>query len=195
MTEYLQIPFPGLIELPPLLISPTRSVELDLYEAAERVSETGFLTNQDSRDFQARAYNSVSFLANAYTGLLNTWRIGTDVMEWTRQCSITFEDIPVLKETFCESDIWPNPRVHLLVELLKEKVVDLNGTDLEVATGLTRTFQVEPPFVSLTPEFMLFLYQTAGRSAYQNWSGTSPPPNLRLPPDKFYFQIPHIDGL
>ena len=123
-------------------------------------------------------------LTQQYKGLLSHWFWGDSVIEWIRQCEITFESEGVLRKLL-HPDVWPHASRASFVELLREKDVPTGGVALEKAVGLRLTFRQPPPIDCFSSQFLFYLSATVAGTAYHAWSQS---PAL-FPPNRFHFDV------
>ena len=108
-------------------------------------------------------------LTEQYKGLVSHWFWGDSVLEWIRQCEITFESEGTLRKLL-HPDVWPHASRASFVELLREKAVPTGGVALERAVGLRLTFRQPPPIDCFSSQFLFYLNSTVADTAYQTWS-------------------------
>ena len=63
-------------------------------------------------------------LVDQYMGLLSHWHWGDAVIEWIRQCEITFGERGLNCATLLRSDLWPHAGRSSFVKLLEDKSVE-----------------------------------------------------------------------
>jgi hypothetical protein len=127
-------------------------------------------------------------LVDQYLGVLTHWHWGDSVLEWIRQCEITFGARLELRNLL-RSDIWPHAGRSSFVTLLEDKAVKTPGVSLEKAVGLRLAFRQMPPIRCCSDQFLFYLNNSLGQSAYQTWLDTIPNPVSSLPPERFQFEI------
>jgi hypothetical protein len=127
-------------------------------------------------------------LADQYFGLLKHWNWGDSILEWIRQCEITFENQSALKHLL-HNDIWPYAGRSSFVDLLMEKQVPTPGVGVEKAVGLRLTFRQPPPIDCFSNQFLFYLNSKVAGSAYDAWSHMSAEEPALFPPDRFHFQV------
>jgi len=71
-------------------------------------------------------------LTERYKGLRTQWGWGDSILEWIRQCEITFEGADGLRQLL-HPDVWPHASRSSFVTLLEEKQVAAAGMPLERA--------------------------------------------------------------
>lgn len=127
-------------------------------------------------------------LVENYQGLVLHWRWGEDILEWIRQCEITFESRQDLRHLL-HGDVWPHAGRSSFVQLLEDKDVPTDGIDMEKAVGLRLTFRHPPPLSCFSNQFLFYLKDSVGNSAYQAWASKNPAPVSSLPPERFTLQV------
>ncbi|HLI86539.1 MAG TPA: hypothetical protein VKV17_21700 [Bryobacteraceae bacterium] len=190
--RYISIPGTKTHELPPLLVQhpPGESVpELNsvLLEAEEMLPATGASESL----VEQRKFDLAVQLTEQYRTLLLQWQWGDSVLEWIRQCEITFECEEALRNLL-HPDVWPHASRASFVALLEEKHL-AREVPLECAVGLRLTFRQPPPIDCCSNQFLLYLNSTVASSAYQTWARLVPEDLTLLPPDRFHFEIVDLD--
>jgi hypothetical protein len=195
--KYIAIPGSKTHELPPLLV-----------HAAEHASSEGFssldsmmleaedmlaVTDADASVVEQRKFDLAVQLAEQYRGLLSHWQWGDSVLEWIRQCEITFECEDALRNLL-HPDVWPHASRASFVTLLREKRVPTDGVELQRAVGLRLTFRQPPPIHCFSNQFLLYLNSTLADSAYQTWSHLIPVAPVLFPPERFHFDVVNLDN-
>jgi hypothetical protein len=191
--SYIAIPGSGTHELPPLLVhsggehasaedvSDLRSV---MVEAEDMLASS----DADSEVIERRKFDLALQLAKQYRGLLSQWHWGDSVLEWIRQCEITFESQEALRKLL-HPDVWPHASRASFVTLLMEKHVPTRGVALDRAVGLRLTFRQPPPIGCFSNQFLIYLNSTMAAGAYQTWSHMAPSEPALLPPERFHFEV------
>jgi hypothetical protein len=196
---YIQIPGDRTHELPPLLIHPL--VNYGDADIGSRLDEVVDLAGEivDSEDMipatpedegvvEQRKYDLALQLAEKYLGLVAHWQWGDSILEWIRQCEITFGAEETLRKLL-HPDLWPHASRSSFVTLLAEKAVPTHGVGLEKAVGLRLTFRQPPPIDCFSNQFLIYLDSTVAGSAYNTWSHMVSAPPALLPPERFHFQV------
>jgi len=119
------------------------------------------------------------------------WQWGDSVLEWIRQCEITFENVDALRR-FLHPDVWPHASRASFVTLLEDKGVSARGVALDRAVGLRLTFRQPPPIDCFSNQFLFYLDGAVAKSAYRAWSLMSPADAGLFPPDRFHFEVVDI---
>jgi hypothetical protein len=187
--KYISIPGSKTHELPPLLVQhgdKENVARLDamILEAEEMLPPTDAAEGL----VEQRKFDLAVQLAERYRALLSHWRWGDSVLEWIRQCEITFECEKTLRNLL-HPDVWPHASRASFVSLLEDKNVGAPGVVLERAVGLRLTFRLPPPIDCFSNQFLLYLNSTVAASAYETWSHLIPNEPVLFPPDRFHFEV------
>jgi hypothetical protein len=190
---YIQIPGDRTHELPPLLIhgdAATNATQVrDVVGlAADIVEAEDMIPAADESLMEQRKYDLALQLAEKYLGLVAHWQWGDSILEWIRQCEITFGAEETLRKLL-HPDLWPHASRSSFVTLLADKAVPTHGVGLEKAVGLRLTFRQPPPIDCFSDQFLFYLNSTVADSAYQTWSHMSATTPVLLPPERFHFQV------
>jgi hypothetical protein len=195
--RYIQIPGSKTHELPPLLIHHTDSVQPqgeDLAATMLGEAEDMLPTSDAAAELlEQRRFELALQLTEQYKGLLSHWSWGDSILEWIRQCEITFEGEDALR-VLLHPDVWPHASRASFVNLLVEKDVPTHGVALERAVGLRLTFRQPPPIDCFSSQFLFYLNSTVAKTAYQTWSHLVPDETTLLPPERFHFEVLDIDN-
>jgi hypothetical protein len=148
-------------------------------------------SDADPEILERRRFDLALQLAEQYRGLLSHWTWGDSILEWIRQCEITFEYEDTLRRLL-HPDVWPHAGRSSFVTLLAEKHVPTHGVALERAVGLRLTFRQPPPIDCFSNQFLFYLNSTVADSAYHTWSHLSPQSTSLLPPERFNFDVVDI---
>jgi hypothetical protein len=192
---YIEIPGNRTHELPPLLIHheaatntppPEELVNLaaDIVEAEDMIPSLA----AEENTFEQRKYDLALQLVEKYLGLVAHWQWGDSILEWIRQCEITFGAEETLRKLL-HQDLWPHPSRSSFVTLLVEKAVPTHGVGLEKAVGLRLTFRQPPPIDCFSNQFLIYLNSTVAGSAYQTWAQLTAEQPALLPPERFHFRV------
>jgi hypothetical protein len=191
--RYIEIPGTATHELPPLLVhtaaEPVSDLDSVMVEAEDMLGD-----NDASQDvIEQRKMDLALQLAEQYKGLMSHWFWGDSVLEWIRQCEITFENEGALRQLL-HPDVWPHASRASFVTLLREKGVPAKRTvTLEKAVGLRLTFRQPPPIDCFSSQFLFYLNSTVADSAFQAWSHLIPQNTSLLPPERFHFDVLELD--
>src|SRR5437773_9118783 len=135
-----------------------------------------------------RRFDLALNLAEQYMRLVSHSQWGDSILEWIRQCEITFENREALRNLL-HPDVWPHASRSSFANLLMEKSVPTHGVGVESAVGLRLTFRQPPPIDCFSNQFLFYLNTTVADSAYQTWSHMSATSPVLLPPERFHFQV------
>ncbi len=191
--RYIDIPGTVTHELPPLLVHTATGVGEDaeianfesiLPEAEDMIASVA----APEAEFEQRRFDLAVQLANQYKGLLAYWWWGDSVLEWVRQCEITFENEDALRKLL-HPDVWPHASRASFVALLMEKGIATQGVALDRAVGMRLAFRQPPPIECVSSQFLFFLNSTIGQTAYATWSQLAPRTSALLPPSRFHFEV------
>ncbi len=196
--RYVEIGGTRTHELPPLLVRTRPDVKrLDkvVDMAAGIVEAENMIADPQTDDWAAaetemerRRMDLALNLTEQYLGLVTSWGWGDSVLEWIRQCEITFESRTELRNLL-HPDVWPHAGRRSFVILLEDKAVPMRPQDLERAIGFRLTFRQPPPISCFSNQFLFYLKSPIADSAYRTWAGMSPEPVASLPPERFSFEV------
>jgi hypothetical protein len=188
--HYIDIPGSKTHELPPLLLhpDPTPGEDADLSSVMMEADDMLVITDADPETIERRRFELALQLAEQYKGLMSHWSWGDSVLEWIRQCEITFECEDTLR-ALLHPDVWPHASRSSFVRLLREKQVPTRGVVLEKAVGLRLTFRQPPPINCCSNQFLFYLNSTMADSAYQTWSHLAAQAPALFPPERFHFDV------
>ena len=187
--KYIEIPGSRTHELPPLLVHAAAEPDTDLASVMGEAEEMLAASDVGEEILRQRRFDLALQLSQQYKGLLSHWVWGDSVLEWVRQCEITFESEGALRNLL-HPDVWPHASRASFVELLREKGVLASGVALDTAVGLRLTFRQPPPIDCFSSQFLFYLNSTVADTAYHTWSQS---PAL-FPPDRFHFQVVDISA-
>lgn len=193
--KYVEIPGDKQHELPPLFVHRTlhlKRLDKVMDMAAGIVDGEDMIPGAaglaDEPVFHQRKMELAINLVEQYQKLLMHWRWGEDILEWIRQCEITFEGRPDLKHLL-RGDLWPHAGRASFVQLLEDKDVPTEGIEMEKAVGLRLTFRQPPPISCFSDQFLFYLNDSVGNSAFRAWASRNPAPVSALPPERFALQV------
>lgn len=201
--RFVEIPGDKLHELPPLLVHAApeqrikrRPEKLDrVMGLAQNIVESEELINDMALDPQnlalehdRRKMDLAVTLVGQYMAFLNHWNWGDSVLDWIRQCEMTFDGRPDLRRLL-RTDVWPHAGRASFVTLLEDKSVPTEGVNLERAVGMRLTFRQPPPISCFSDQFLFYLNETVANTAYQTWSKMGADPVSSLPPERFQVQV------
>jgi hypothetical protein len=193
--HYIAVPGAGTHERPPLLVRtiPEDASREELVERATEIVETeDMVEGIESEITVHRKLDLAIHLADQYLGLLCHWAWGDSVIEWIRQCEITFESTGALRHLL-SPDVWPHAARSSFVDLLLDKHVPTRGVALDRAVGMRLTFRQPPPIDCCSNQFLFFLNGRLAGTAYETWAQLSPDSSAHLPPDRFHFEVHNLD--
>jgi len=142
---------------------------------------------------EQRRFELALQLREQYKGLVSHWLWGDSILEWIRQCEITFECEDSLRKLL-HPDVWPHASRASFVTLLMEKEVPTCGVALDRAVGLRLSFRQPPPIDCVSSQFLFYLNSTVAGAAFQTWSHLIPQEPTLLPPERFHFDVVNIDN-
>lgn len=195
--QYVEIPGDGTLELPPLLVRSTPAVRRlgHILEMAEALVESEDLIPPLPEDECAsdaereqRKMDLALNLVEQYVALLTHWKWGDSVLEWIRQCEITFSNHPQLRPLL-RPDVWPHAGRRSFIQLLADKGVLADDVALQKAVGLRLTFRKPPPLACFSDQFLFYLNSPVAASAFAKWAEMTPEPVSSLPPERFRFDV------
>ncbi len=189
--RYVEIPGSKTHELPPLLVHSAAEGATDLHSVMLEAEDMLAAGDAEESVREQRKYDLALQLTEQYKHLLSHWLWGDSVLEWIRQCEITFESEATLR-TLLHPDVWPHAGRASFVTLLEEKHVPTAGVAIEKAVGLRLTFRQPPPIDCFSSQFLFYLNATVAGSAYQTWSHLFPQEPALLPPERFHFDVVDI---
>jgi hypothetical protein len=195
--KFVEVPGGKTHELPPLLVKTVPDVKRvsKMMEIAAQIIEQEDmvptlsgegLSNDDA--VERRKMDLALNLVDQYLGLLSHWHWGDAVIEWIRQCEITFGGRLELRNLL-KSDVWPHAGRSSFVTLLEDKAVKTQGVNLDKAVGLRLTFRQMPPIRCCSDQFLFYLNNSVAKTAYKTWLEMTPNPISSLPPERFMFDI------
>jgi hypothetical protein len=195
--KFVEVPGEKTHELPPLLVSTTPKVKRldrvvgmanDLIESEDMIAATGFDGFPLDHEGDRRKMDLAINLADQYLRFITEWQWGDGILEWIRQCEMTFGARLELRNLL-RPDVWPHAGRCSFVNLLEDKAVSSEGVRLEKAVGLRLTFRQPPPLSCFSNQFLFYLNSTLASTAYQTWAHMSPDPVSYLPPERFTFHV------
>jgi len=189
--QYIEVPGLGTHELPPLLVHgiPEDASRQELVERAAVIVDLEDMVADAAADsMDERRLDLALHLTDQYFGLLQHWAWGDSVLEWIRQCEITFETTSALRHLLSQ-DVWPHAARSSFVDLLLDKHVSTPGVSLDRAVGMRLTFRQPPPIDCCSNQFLFFLNSRLAGTAYETWAQMSPDSTAHLPPNRFHFEI------
>jgi hypothetical protein len=198
---FVEVPGGKTHELPPLLVKTVPEVKrldrmmgiaAEIIEQEDMVPPVAGDRVADMDSVERRKMDLALNLVDQYLGLLCHWNWGDSVIEWIRQCEITFDARMELRNLL-RSDVWPHAGRSSFVTLLGDKAVKTEGVQLEKAVGLRLAFRQMPPIRCCTDQFLFYLNNSVAQTAYRTWLNMTPSPISSLPPERFQFAIVNMD--
>src|SRR5271163_377752 len=195
--KFVEVPGEKTHELPPLLVRTTPNVRrLDrvvgmannLIDAEDMIATPAFDSPVTDFEVDRRKMDLAINLADQYLRFVTEWQWGDSILEWIRQCEITFGTRLELRNLL-RPDVWPHAGRSSFVTLLGDKAVSSVGVDLDQAVGLRLTFRQPPPISCFSNQFLFYLNSSVSTTAYQTWSHMAPAPISYLPPERFSFDV------
>ena len=195
--RYVEIPGSSSYELPPLMLKsgPGASGAASLVDEASAIVDSESLIpgpTQDALSAEDRLEHvrfglAVSLVDN-YRVFLRHWTWGESVLEWIRQCELSFATQPNLR-SLLRPDVWPHAGRSSFVKLLDDKNAADSGIVLENAMGFRLTFRQPPPIEFFSEKFLFLLNPSLASTAYQAWAGADCDEEACLPPERFQFLV------
>ncbi len=195
--KFLEVPGGKTHELPPLLVKTVPDVKrvdkmmgiaAEIIEQEDMIPPVVGFTLETEEGLERRKMDLALNLVDQYLGLLGHWHWGDAVIEWIRQCEITFGARLELRNLL-RSDLWPHAGRSSFVTLLEDKAVKTSGVQLEKAVGLRLAFRQMPPIRCCSDQFLFYLNSSVAQTAYRTWLNMTPNPISSLPPERFQFDV------
>ena len=195
--KFVEVPGGKTHELPPLLVKTVPDVKrvdkmvgiaADIIEQEEMIPPVLGDVLASEENLERRKMDLAINLVDQYLGLLSHWHWGDAVIEWIRQCEITFGARLELRNLL-RSDLWPHAGRSSFVTLLADKAIKTKGVQLENAVGLRLAFRQMPPIRCCSDQFLFYLNKSVAQTAYQTWLTMTPNPVSSLPPERFNFDV------
>jgi len=192
--KFVEVPGDKTHELPPLLVNSHKVKRLDrvMNMAAQIVVSEDIIPDADlpvlDVDVDRRKMDLAINLVDQYLSLVSHWQWGDSILEWIRQCEMTFESRLELRNLL-HADLWPHAGRSSFVQLLADKAVNTDGVSLGEAVGLRLTFRQPPPISCCSNQFLLYLNSTMATTAFDTWVHMTPAPISCLPPERFDFKV------
>jgi hypothetical protein len=196
--KFVEVPGEKTHELPPLLVRTAPKVRRldrvvgmanDLVDSEDMIPVPAMegLAEYES-EFDRRKMDLAINMVDQYLHLVTQWQWGDSILEWIRQCEITFGTRLELRNLL-RPDVWPHAGRSSFVTLLGDKAVSSVGVELDQAVGLRLTFRQPPPISCFSNQFLFYLNSSVASTAYQTWAHLSPDPVSCLPPERFSFDV------
>ncbi|HEY7210283.1 MAG TPA: hypothetical protein VH477_08425 [Bryobacteraceae bacterium] len=195
--KFVEVPGGKTHELPPLLVKTVPDVKrvdkmmtiaAEIIEQEDMIPPVAADTLAAEDMVERRKMDLALNLVDQYLGLLSHWHWGDAVIEWIRQCEITFGARMELRNLL-RSDLWPHAGRSSFVTLLTDKAVRTSGVELEKAVGLRLAFRQMPPIRCCSDQFLFYLNSSVAQTAYRTWLNMTPSPISSLPPERFMFEV------
>ncbi len=195
--KFVEVPGGKTHELPPLLVKTVPAVKridkmmgiaADIINQEDMVQPVMGDSLASDEELERRKLDLALNLVDQYLGLLSHWHWGDAVIEWIRQCEITFGARLELRNLL-RSDLWPHAGRSSFVTLLEDKAVKTSGVMLEKAVGLRLAFRQMPPIRCCSDQFLFYLNNSVAQTAYRTWFNMTPNPISSLPPERFMFEV------
>ena len=195
--KFVEVPGGKTHELPPLLVKTVPEVKrLDkMMDVASQIIDQEDMVQSIGADALAtdemverRKMDLALNLVDQYLSLMSHWHWGDAVVEWIRQCEITFGSRLELRNLL-KNDVWPHAGRSSFVTLLEDKAVKTRGVSLGKAVGLRLAFRQMPPIRCCSDQFLFYLNNSVAQSAYKTWLDMTPNPISSLPPERFQFDV------
>jgi len=195
--RFVEVPGGKKHELPPLLVKTVpdvkrldkmMSIAAEIIEQEDMIPAIAGDTLAAEEIVDRRKMDLALNLVDQYLGLLSHWHWGDAVIEWIRQCEITFGERLELRNLL-RSDLWPHAGRSSFVTLLEDKDIRTEGVQLEKAVGLRLAFRQMPPIRCCSDQFLFYLNKSVAQTAFQTWLNMTPSPISSLPPERFEFEV------
>jgi hypothetical protein len=196
--KFVEVPGEKTHELPPLLIRTAPKVRRldrvvgmanDIVDSEDMIPVPAMEGLAEfETEFDRRKMDLAINLVDQYLHFVTQWQWGDSILEWIRQCEITFGTRLELRNLL-RPDVWPHAGRSSFVTLLGDKAVTSDGVELDQAVGLRLTFRQPPPISCFSNQFLFYLNSSVGTTAYQTWAHLSPNPISCLPPERFSFEV------
>jgi hypothetical protein len=196
--KFVEVPGEKTHELPPLLVRTSPKVRRldrvvgmanDIVDSEDMIPIPAMegLAEYET-EFDRRKMDLAINMVDQYLHLVTQWQWGDSILEWIRQCEITFGARLELRNLL-RPDVWPHAGRSSFVTLLGDKAVSSVGVELDQAVGLRLTFRQPPPISCFSNQFLFYLNSSVASTAYQTWAHLSPNPVSCLPPERFSFDV------
>jgi hypothetical protein len=194
--KFVEVPGGKTHELPPLLVKTVpdaKRMDKMVGLAAQIIEQEEMMPPAigpflGEELLEARKMDLALNLVDQYMGLLSHWHWGDAVVEWIRQCEITFETRVELRNLL-RNDLWPHAGRSSFVKLLEDKSVETGSVHLDKALGLRLAYRRMPPLGCYTDQFLFYLNESAFSNIYRSWMGITPSGDASLPPERFHFDV------
>lgn len=198
--RFVEVPGEKTHELPPLFVGSASEVDrvsrmmdvaADIIDQEEMIPSVAADRIASEQMVERRKMDLALNLVDQYLGLLKHWHWGDAVIEWIRQCEITFGERIELRNLL-RSDLWPHAGRSSFVVLLEDKEIPTGGVQIEKAVGLRLAFRKMPPIRCCSDQFLFYLNDSVAETAFRTWHSMTPDPVASLPPERFQFDIVNL---
>lgn len=198
--KFIEVPGEKTHELPPLLVRSSPNVRRldkvvgmanDIIDDEDMIPLPQVEGVTPDYEVDRRKMDLAINLVDQYLQLVTQWQWGDSILEWIRQCEISFGTRLELRNLL-RTDVWPHAGRASFVTLLSDKAVAREEVVLDRAVGLRLTFRQPPPISCFSNQFLFYLNSSVATTAYQTWAHMSPDPVCSLPPERFAFQVIHM---
>ena len=195
--QFVELPGTKTHQLPPLFVrghAHVKRLDRVVGMANELIESENLILAAPASDpvvdaeIERRKMDLAINLVESYLALIDHWQWGDSILEWIRQCEITFESQPELR-ALLRPDVWPHAGRSSFVTLIDDKAVPHPKVKLDQAVGLRLTFRHPPPLACFSDQFLFYLNSSVATSAYRAWAEMSPAPQSSLPPERFTFDL------
>jgi len=198
--KFIEVPGEKTHELPPLLVRSSPNVRRldkvvgmanDIIDDEDMIPMPAVDGVTPEYEVDRRKMDLAINLVDQYLQLVTQWQWGDSILEWIRQCEISFETRLELRNLL-RTNVWPHAGRASFVTLLSDKRVAREEVVLDRAVGLRLTFRQPPPISCFSNQFLFYLNSSVATTAYETWAHLSPDPVCSLPPERFAFQVIHM---
>lgn len=193
--KFVEVPGGKTHELPPLLVNAFPRVKrlggviekaAGMVEIEESTPGSGL--PMSDLDRSRRKMDIAVNLVDRYCTYIEHWRWGDSILEWIRQCEMTFEARLELRHLL-STNIWPHAGRSSFVQLLIDQAYDRPNLQLTEAVGLRIAHPKPLPIQCCSPDLLIYLRPIIGEAAYRGWVEQTPGPISSLPPERFYLNV------
>src|ERR1700730_11117549 len=160
--KFVELPGGKTHELPPLLVRTSPKIKRldrvvnmanDMIDAEDMILSASFEGLDPEAD--RRKMDLAINLADQYLRFVTQWQWGDSILEWIRQCEITFDSRLELRNLL-RPDVWPHAGRAIVVRLLGDNAVTHDDVELEKAVGWRLTFRQPPPISCFSNQFLFY---------------------------------------
>jgi hypothetical protein len=165
----------------------------NLIDAEDMIAAPAFDGPAAGFEVDRRKMDLAINLTDQYLRFVTQWQWGDSILEWIRQCEMTF-GMRLELRNLLRPDVWPHAGRSSFVMLLEDKAVPSAGStekrvEFEKAVGMRLTFRQPPPISCFSNQFLFYLNSSVATTAFETWAHMSPAPLSCLPPERFTFDI------